>query len=675
MKNIVKISILALSVLIGLSGCNDFFEVKPGPQLDLGDTFTDKDKTERYLRNAYSHIPDDATGDRGYRSYSDRYGGIWGLGSMEAQLSFEWGDAGQYANTWNIGASSAADEQISFWWSHFYKGIAKASTFLQNVDQCTAITKENRDIYKAEARALRAMYYFYIFRQYGPCVLLGEYPMPIDAEIPNLLLPRSTVDDCINYIVTELDAAADVFATVPERTVINGTNNLFGRIDKGQCKALKAKILLYAASPLYNGNTLMADVKNTDGTPLFPSTVDPEKWVKARDAYEDFMREFVDTKLYELYVVKSGDKVDYYESYRQTTQSTYVDAGMKELIMAKLVDHSDLNYAITPKHNGISDIPNGGLGFAVTQQFVDKFFTAEGYRIEDTASGYREYGLNVVPDASYYGSATNHNDPVVPSRNYFKANTNMTLKQWENRDPRFYVCVTYNGSTWLNVQTNAKEVTTELYFNGNSGKKTQPQDSPLTGYGWRKTARTGTEPRTNRHVSIQLRLADMYLGYAEALNETGNMTTAMEYVNKVRDRVGLARYGNGGGTYTDLNGVARNYITYPANKDDVRKRIQRERLVELAIEAAHFFDVRRWMVADMATGDGWVYPSWHNGGEGGPVYGMDSSKDAPEFFRKVVHVNRVFEGRMYFMPIPNAEIRRNPYLVQNYGWQATMDKQ
>jgi hypothetical protein len=483
-------------------------------------------------------------------------------------------------------------------------------------------------------------------------------------------------------MVSELDLAAEVLGA-NDRMVINGNPDqiqMFGRMDKGQCKAMKAKILLYAASPLFNGNTVMAGVKNTDGTQLISSTVDDTKWEDARDAYAEFMEEFVPT-YYDLHKVivntEDGPKVDYYESYRQTTQGTYVDVGMKELIMAKTVDHDDLYYAITPKHTGIDYIPKGGLGFAVTQQFVDMFFTREGYRIEDMDSDYQEYGLGVLPAASDYATS-DYNDPVVTTRNYFKASTNKVLKQWQDRDPRFYVCVTYNGSTWLNTGTNAGATTTELTFNGNSGVGPgEDHDSPQTGYGWRKTARTGSEPRSgNAHVSIQLRLADMYLGYAEALNETGDATEAINYVNKVRERVGLAKYAAAAGTYLDLNGETRDYIICPTDKDGLRKRIQRERLVELALEASHFFDVRRWMVAGMPQGDGWVYPSWHKGGEGGQVIGMDVSKDAPDFFKKVPYGNpRVFTDRMYFMPIPNDEVLLNSNMVQNYGWSATMTEE
>ncbi len=268
MKNRLINTILALSVLVGVSGCNGFFESLPGPQLDLEDTFTDQYRTEGFLKNVYSHLPDDVTGEYKYSEVSDRYGGFWGVGSLEAQYSQGggWdGNATQYANTWNRGAVSAMDSEIDFWWGHYYKGIAKAGVFIANVDKCVVLSERVRTLYKAEARALRAVFYWYILRQYGPCVLTGETAMAIDSPVSELLLPRSTVDDCVDYIVSELDFAAEVFKD-NGRMILGGTDAQFGRLDRGQCKALKAKVLLYAASPLFNGNTLMSSMKNDDGT-------------------------------------------------------------------------------------------------------------------------------------------------------------------------------------------------------------------------------------------------------------------------------------------------------------------------------------------------------------------------------------------------------------------------
>ena len=110
----------------------------------------------------------------------------------------------------------------------------------------------------------------------------------------------------------------------------------------------------------------------------------------------------------------------------------------------------------------------------------------------------------------------------------------------------------------------------------------------------------------------------MYLGYAETLSACDQRNEAIKYVNKIRARAGIPGYGAVG--TKDDNGFA--CIPYEDTRDGVDKRIHRERLVELMFEWNHFFDVRRWKVADMAVGDDWIYPKYHRGGEGGPIHGM-----------------------------------------------------
>ena len=232
----------------------------------------------------------------------------------------------------------------------------------------------------------------------------------------------------------------------------------------------------------------------------------------------------------------------------------------------------------------------------------------------------------------------------------------MTLKQWANRDPRFYVCITFNGARWVRPRSDGSWITTEWYKNGNSGLAKATLDIPYTGYGVRKRAPINGV-WSGKQTAILLRLADMYLGYAETLSACGEYGKALELVNKVRERVGLKGYGSNAGQ-----------IACPLNRTDVDKRIRRERLVELAFERKHFFDVRRWKVADMTNGDGWIYPSYHKGGEGGEIHGLNYTKDLPEFFEKVATELRVFDKKHYLFPIPDKDMRRNPKMVQNYGW-------
>ena len=654
MKKIIKSSILALTLSFGLVGC-DFFEEMPGVQLDLDDTFANYSKTEQFLNNIYSYAADDNTGERFYTSYADRYGGIWMAGSIEANWSWDWHNS----HKWNLSQTSPSSDYVTFWYDHFYQGINKASIFIQRVDGNPELSETEKKVWKAQARGMRALYYFHLFRLYGPIVILGEEPVDTGAELSSLLRARNTVDECVKFMTEEFDAAAK---DLPAR--YTGVN--YGRIDAGACKAYKAKILLYAASPFYNGNTDLASVKNTDGTNLFPQEEDASKWETAKAAFEDFFNEYGAN--YALHEVYTGGKYDPYESYRQVT--TGCELTSKENIFIREVWHGELNYAVTPYHNGYRNGYgiDGGLGLGTSQEMVDLFFTDKGLRINDDPD-YKDYGLNTTPSAKYYGWDEDYNDPVVPTRNYFKQNTNLTLKQWANREPRFYVCVTYNGSTWLNTGTTAGEVTTELYYNGNSGNAVASHDCPYTGYGMRKTARSSKEAGRDNHFSCNLRLAEMYLGYAETLSATGDFDGAMEYVNKVRARAGIPEYGEG----KDGNGYDR--ISYPKNRTDVDNRIRRERMVELCFESARFFDVRRWKIANGESdvngqGDGWVYPTYHTGGEGGDLHGLDYRSDPPQFFQKVVMQTRTFEPRHYLMPIPDAEVRRNPLMVQNYDWNA-----
>lgn len=649
MKKIIKSSILALTLSFGLVGC-DFFEEMPGVQLDLDDTFANYSKTEQFLNNIYSYAADDNTGERFYTSYADRYGGIWMAGSIEANWSWDWHNS----HKWNLSQTSPSSDYVTFWYDHFYQGINKASIFIQRVDGNPELSETEKKVWKAQARGMRALYYFHLFRLYGPIVILGEEPVDTGAELSSLLRARNTVDECVKFMTEEFDAAAK---DLPAR--YTGVN--YGRIDAGACKAYKAKILLYAASPFYNGNTDLASVKNTDGTNLFPQEEDASKWETAKAAFEDFFNEYGAN--YALHEVYTGGKYDPYESYRQVT--TGCELTSKENIFIREVWHGELNYAVTPYHNGYRNGYgiDGGLGLGTSQEMVDLFFTDKGLRIEDDPD-YEDYGLNTTPSAEYYGWDEDYNDPVVPTRNYFKQNTNLTLKQWANREPRFYVCVTYNGSTWLNTETTAGEVTTELYYNGNSGNAVASHDCPYTGYGMRKTARSSKEAGRDNHFSCNLRLAEMYLGYAETLSATSDFDGALEYVNKVRRRAGIAEYGDGAGQ-----------ISCPKNRTEVDNRIRRERMVELCFESARFFDVRRWKIANGESdvngqGDGWVYPTYHTGGEGGDLHGLDYRSDPPQFFQKVVMQTRTFEPRHYLMPIPDAEVRRNPLMVQNYDWNA-----
>ena len=653
MKNIVKVGTVALCMAVGLCSCNDFFDAIPGQQYDLEDTFTNRSKTEQFLNNVYSYVPEETL----ERSARNTMSGIWTTGSLECKLSWD----GNNGSEWASGATYAGSSWINFWYIEYYKGISRASTFIMNVDRCLEASAAQRKQWKAQARALRAFYYFMIFRSYGPFVILGEEPIPLDIPTSELLKERNSVDECVDYMAKEFDNAAN---DLPDR--YEGSN--LGRIDRAACKAFKAKMLLYAASPLFNCNADYAGIVNPESSKqLFPQDKSQErsKWENAREAYQQFFDDY--GSMFSLYEEKlPNGKIDFYESYRKATSGVFYGAENKEQIFIRLANHDMRSYETTPYHDGYDDNDKalrGGLGFGVPQEMVDLYFMANGLRTVDD-EGYKALEYSGVPSSELMGSSSAYKDPVNESRTYFAANSNKTLKQWGNREPRFYANITFNGSTWLKTDTPAGEVTTELTYNGNSGYAKANWDTPYTGYGMRKMAPKEGRSGANKHCATLLRLADMYLGYAEALSACDKRDEAIAYVNKVRARAGIPGYGKAG--TTDVNGFA--CIPYTDTRDEVDKRIRRERLVELMFEWNHFFDVRRWKVADMAVGDDWIYPSYHKGGEGGAIHGMNFRSDAPAFFEKVVVETRTFLPKHYLFPIPDEDIRRNPKMVQNYGW-------
>ena len=173
MKNRIKQYLLAASMCVGLTACSDFFEPIPGVQFGLDETFASKQRTEEYLNNVYSYVREvtDAI-------HPNTYGGIFTEASLDG--ANRWNKT--YAE-WTNGSFNSASAQASEYFSKYYQAIAKASTFIQNVDKCTEAAASTRGKWKSEARALRAYYYFELLRLYGPIPLIGEDPIPLDLSL------------------------------------------------------------------------------------------------------------------------------------------------------------------------------------------------------------------------------------------------------------------------------------------------------------------------------------------------------------------------------------------------------------------------------------------------------------------------------------------------------------
>ena len=596
--------ILLLVILISTSfSCKKgFLDQVPNDRLTLSAVFSNQTTAEEFLANTYSYLPDEAS----QRFAPGSNAGVWTGGCSEAE--YDWGFvASQNINT---GAYDASSSLSSGYWDSYYQGIRSANIFIANVDLVPNLSANLKVQYKAEARALRAIYYFYLMRIYGPVVLLGDQTLAPDAPLSSYQLPRSTFDDCVTYVTTELDAAAKGLPAKPTNT------NNYGRITSGFAEAIRSEVLLYAASPLFNGNTDYSALKNADGTHLINQTYDASKWAAAAAAAKSFITTYV-PNTYNLYT--ENDTSGHFSPYL-SCRDVMLNDWNSEIIYANTnAGVTNRQYETTPYHQGFPDEVRGSGGLGATQEMVDAFFMANGKAITDASSGYMSTGFQ-----NY--AAVNQDFPTL------------TYNQWVGREPRFYVNITYNNSEWLDK--NAGLFITDLTYHGNSGRAAGQNDYCPTGYVVRKNTPPSDRSQGNRSW-VMLRLAEIYLNYAEALNESdpGN-ADILTYINLIRSRAGIPAYGAG--------------VDAPIGQAAVRQAIWHERQVELAFENNRFFDVRRWKIAEQT--------------EAGPIHGLDINSDAPDFYNVVAFETRVFTKRSYLFPLPQADINSDTKLVQNTGW-------
>lgn len=415
-------------------------------------------------------------------------------------------------------------------WEICYRNIRKANLFLKNLDR-TPFNPELKGQYAAETRFLRAWYYAILLKHYGGIPLVGDTVYTTENKIP---ATRNTYAECVQYIVSECDAAAEVLQIRP-------TSRDYGRIGSGACKALKSRVLLYAASPLFNGSQFAG------GEPLnsilgYPDH-DPQRWKVAADAAEAVIA----LSAYRMHINNSPKLGEgFYEEFiAKDFQASNATEG---LILERVAGDTKYEEELwQPPSRG------GGRGGAYPyQELVDAFGMANGKPITDPTSGY---------------------DPANP---------------YANRDPRLYNTINHDQSL-MPITLFGDPVPIDIFIGKYQGK-TAGQDAvhagTPTGYYVNKMLQRSVLASSfveGPGARPLIRYAEILLNYAEALNEyEGPSSNVYLAVNSVRERAGLLPYELAAGL----------------TKEQMREIIRNERRVELAFEGHRFFDVRRWMIAE-----------------------------------------------------------------------------
>ena len=376
----------------------------------------------------------------------------------------------------------------------------------------------------SEAHFLRAWYYFILLEHYGGVPLIGDTLYTYTDHIP---VKRANFSDCVDYIVSECTVAEQALPST--QTGLN-----YGRASRGSCLALISRVLLYAASPLFNGTTLTTgSLASVVGYP----SADPTRWQKAADA----AAALIGTNSYSLYTQDGKPGKGFQTLFAQRYNSEYIFQLMRP------TGNDDLEQVWDPPSR------SGGGGAFPYQEIVDAFPMANGKPITDPTSGY---------------------DPNNP---------------YANRDPRLDYSIIHDQTKLANrLATGYGPVNIYLgTYNGVPAGSDAVYAGTPTGYYTNKMLDTNAVSTDLTHNTSRclplIRYAEILLNYAEAQNEaTGPTPNVYSAVEKIRQRAGLNPY----------------QLPTGLSKDDMRKVIQNERQIELAFEGHRFWDVRRWMIAD-----------------------------------------------------------------------------
>lgn len=624
-------NILITFVILLLTSC-EYLDVVPegkATQDDIWKTTEQAEKYRYYMRTympnliAYDWSPDQFAGD-------DLMTGGVGTTYYFSSKSLIYGEENAnvtYFGYWSPCCVSGGSNY------DIYRGIRYAFYLLDNVYNVPAITPENANRYAGEAWYMVGYYHQVLLEYYGPIVLVKRY-IPNDAPDDEIYVARTPYDECVKYICECYDKAAQL---LPE-TVIDTE---LGLPTKMSALSYKARLLLYAASPLVNGNTDYVGFNNHDGTPLMNTTYDAEKWKKAMDAAAEAiaMAEKYNPELgrqnYSLYTSADSSLPD-----AERGRINYRDAFTKEhwngieFIEAKGDKDGckNLQWLMGPRSIA-KDMSRGWKTTEVpTMEAVEMYYTKNGLPWEDDPE-------------------TKDIDPYAYNAEAGTVNLHLY------KEPRFYASVGYDRGTY---EVDGKEITLYLRgdeLHGSTLRETDEYQS-CTGYLCQKwVPKSSTYNVSSNSFSYYyyaypyLRLPELYLSYAEADFEyNGSLSSqSLEYINRVRERCGLPRFQD---SWAKAGGI-------PSGQK-LRKILHQERSIEFLFEGRRFHDLRRWKEAPEVMNK--QPRSWNRDG-----------KTAEEFYQ-IIEANqggrvRIFEApKSYWMAIPMSEINKNPNLVQNPGY-------
>ena len=616
------ISLFVLA-LLPLSCNDDFLDTQPLDKISSDATWADGPLSQAFIFNIYSFL--------GYGGFEEQ-----ALAAISDEGMFT--HAGRNINTFMEGAESPGSLawiSPTYEWGRMYLAIRQANIALENLPTATFNDAVLRDRLMGEAHFLRAYYYHQLLRYYGGVPLISRsYGLNEDYTIA-----RNTFEECVNFIVQDLDKAA---------SLLDGKGETAGRASKLTAIALKARVLLYAASDLHDAATAQSK-SSTMGSysdialVAYTSGDRTARWQAARDAAKAALDAGVGYKLDLSAPAAREEGQRNYTSIAMGGQSAVGDAAAAvELIFQRT--HTP-EYTVEDAwplggiHYGINNGPNGyhnWAGNTPIQQLVDDYEMMDGSKFD-------------------WSNAAHSADPYA------------------NRDPRFYATIMYDGSNWKPRPADVagldpvNQIQTGYYDDGNGGliNGLDTRESPIENWNGSRThyytrkfidPDPGLPDNQSNAQTIPwpfIRYTEMALNYAEACIELNQEDEARLWLNRIRFRAGMPAIDDSG--------------------DALRQRLRNERRIELAYEEHRYHDGRRWMIGDM-LGRGIkainVKATLKPGKTPLAPYRHDNTVYDYTYtvYDNTENETRVWNDKMYYRPISRDEINRNALLKQNPGY-------
>lgn len=643
-------NIMAAAALFAASSCSDlkfgnaFLEKAPGADMTLEQIFSSKLYAERELIGAYASLRTCLTVHSNNGRYEFQNGGNkigWdNLDTMTdlMQSHCTWGGVIKtyYAGTYNAEAENEGYGKFGFHPDQegAWTGIRRAWIFINNVDRVPDMTDEEKKVRKGEARMIIALQMHEMLRHFGGVPILDDYATPENEMTADY--SRRTVRQCVDFIVNMCDQAAKELPW----TVADADN---GRMTAAGALALKARVLQLAARPLFNASTPYlqaqeptaankASVKEDPALMTWLGSYTQESWQAVADACEDFFKKNTENgDAYRMVMPQTNDA----EGYRQAFSTCYADRESPEIIIhtgRAIPTYSNTYHRF---YFGLTDQGQAGRGYGggcVTLNFVDMFTAADG-----TPSDYRKWLSDHGHDGTVY------NNPFT------------------GKDPRLYETVLIAGDRY---RTRCAETWIDGLEHGSSANP-----KCATGFIIRKFLWDYNDEFLNKATnSAYIRLPELYLMYAEALNELGRSEEALSWLNKTRTRVGLPEMTLPNAAKLHSGQALPDYPECSLQGDKyLREEILDERAREFCFEEVRWFDIAFWKREDLMRKLLYGIQITRKSGsfeEGNLVltYSDPSKMDQGRIWQDK------FSPKWFLSAFPSDEINKGYGLVQNPGW-------